>query len=76
MRIARFFPNGRFPAPGGQENGSIWRYRTETVCIHEALSYQPLQNVGVLRDPLLIVSDGHIALDRLTFGKEAETNGK
>ncbi|MBI1873942.1 MAG: amidohydrolase family protein, partial [Acidobacteria bacterium] len=29
----------------------------------------PLQNVGVLRDPLLIVSNGHIAVDRLTFGK-------
>lgn len=34
-----------------------------------AVDGDPLQNVGVLRDPLLIVSNGHIALDRLTFGK-------
>lgn len=34
-----------------------------------AVEGNPLQNIGVLRDPLLIISNGHVALDRLTFGK-------
>ena len=41
-----------------------------------AVDGNPLQNVGVLRDPLLIVSNGHIALDRLTFGKGGATDGR
>ena len=30
----------------------------------------PLENIRVLLDPLLVISNGRIALDRLTFGKQ------
>ncbi len=33
----------------------------------------PLQDPGVLRDPLLVVSNGYVALDRLDFGRKAPT---
>jgi imidazolonepropionase-like amidohydrolase len=34
-----------------------------------AVEGNPLQDVGVLRDPLLVVSNGKVALDRLSFAR-------
>jgi len=33
------------------------------------VSGNPLQNVRVLLDPLLVISNGRVGLDRLTFAK-------
>ena len=33
------------------------------------VEYNPLENVRTLQDPLLVISNGRVALDRLTFGK-------
>jgi imidazolonepropionase-like amidohydrolase len=30
----------------------------------------PLEQVGTLQDPLLVISNGRVALDRLNFGRE------
>ena len=35
-----------------------------------AVAENPLDDVGTLQDPLLVVSNGRIALDRLNFGKK------
>lgn len=35
----------------------------------------PLEHVGTLDDPLLVMSNGRIAVNRLSFGRQAETNG-
>ena len=34
-----------------------------------AQSVVPLENVRTLQDPLLVISNGRIGLDRLTFGR-------
>jgi imidazolonepropionase-like amidohydrolase len=35
-----------------------------------AVAENPLEEVGTLQDPLLVVSNGRVALDRLNFGKK------
>jgi imidazolonepropionase-like amidohydrolase len=35
----------------------------------------PLQHVGTLDDPLLVMSNGRIVVNRLSFGRQAGTNG-
>lgn len=35
-----------------------------------AVAENPLEDVGTLQDPLLVVSNGRVALDRLNFGKK------
>ena len=35
-----------------------------------AVAENPLEDIGTLQDPLLVVSNGRIALDRLNFGKK------
>jgi imidazolonepropionase-like amidohydrolase len=37
-----------------------------------AVERNPLENVTTLQDPLLVISNGRVALDRLNFGKEAK----
>ena len=35
-----------------------------------AVAEYPLEDAGTLQDPLFVVSNGRVALDRLNFGKK------
>ena len=35
-----------------------------------AVEHNPLENIATLQDPLLVISNGRVALDRLTFARE------
>lgn len=37
------------------------------------LDRNPLEDIGAYQDPLLVMSDGRIALDRLEFGADPLT---